>query len=144
MAGAGDQPGTHIRDLCIIQAGIVDGLLHGDIRIRSRITHKAQVLAVDQRFQVDVDRTADLAAQPHLGKFFVGRNPGTPQAQGLGDVRLVVSKAGHDAHARYDDSPWRIHTELARGDEAVAQAFVGGLRSAGKATPGEGIEAIPD
>ena len=61
-----DQPGARVRDLVFAQAGVIDGLLHGDGGVGRGIAHEAQVLLVDVRAHVHPGETADLGAQPHL------------------------------------------------------------------------------
>ena len=48
---------------------------------RSGIAHEALVLAVDQLGQVNLDRAAQVTAQPHFGKFLVKANSGCPGPQ---------------------------------------------------------------
>ena len=59
-AGARYDAGAHIGDIRLLQARIVYRLLHGDIGVRGRIGHEAQLFAIDQRGDVDLRGAGDM------------------------------------------------------------------------------------
>ena len=68
-----------------LEAGIVDGLLHSDVRVGCGIAHEAQHLAVDVLLDVDVDAAGHLAPKPHFPEALVGNDTRAPGPQCIGD-----------------------------------------------------------
>ncbi|MOA06412.1 hypothetical protein D3C78_1260440 [compost metagenome] len=96
--GAGDQADAGVGDLFLAQAGILDRLLHGQVGEGGGVTHEAVDLAVDQRFEVEVDGAGNLAAQPHVGIGLIEADTWAAGAQAGGNGLFVIAQAGHDAH----------------------------------------------
>ena len=70
-AGAGDNAGSQIRNLLLVEPGVIDGLPQCDIGIGRGVTHEAPGLARNRFVQVDIYGAADLAAHSDLGKTLV-------------------------------------------------------------------------
>ena len=102
--GAGDQPGARVRNLCRRQTGLLDGLLHRQIRVGRRVAHETQRAAVDHRIERQLGAAAHLAAQAALGVDRVEAQARTPFAQAVRHVRAVVAQARDDALTGDDDS----------------------------------------
>src|SRR5690606_30661654 len=88
----------------LCQAGVGYGVAQGDVAVGRRVAHEALELAVDHRVQVQVHRTADLAAQAVLGGVGQVADAGAPFAQRGRDGVQVVAQAGGDAHAGNGDA----------------------------------------
>ena len=103
-AGSGDHPGPWMADLVLGQAGIGDGIAHGQVAVRGGIAHEAPELAID--FGVDIRRrhAGDLAAQSAADEFGYRADPAETIAQGSRDGVGGIADAGHDAHSRDDDA----------------------------------------
>src|SRR5690606_39745951 len=86
------------------QAGIGDGVARGRVAGGRGVAHGALELAVDHRAQVQVHRTADLAAQAALGRIGQVADARAPFAQRGRDGVRVVAQAGSDAHAGDGDA----------------------------------------
>jgi hypothetical protein len=96
-AGTGDQAGARVGDLFLAEAGVLDRLLHGQVGEGGGVAHETVDLAVDQLFQVQVDRTGDLAAQAHLGIGRVETDARLAGTQAGGYGFFVSAQAGNDA-----------------------------------------------
>ena len=79
--GTGDQAGAQVADLLGAEPGIGDGIAHGQVGEGRRVAHEALLLAVDQRVQIEVDTTTDLAAQARFGVVGQGGDARAPFAQ---------------------------------------------------------------
>ncbi len=91
------QAGTLVGDLVFRQAGIFNGLLHGEVGVGRGVTHETHDFTVDQFRRIEFDVTPDTAAQVVLLELL-----------GIGDARfacfqggqhffLVVADTGDDA-----------------------------------------------
>ena len=92
-AGAGDQADAWIGDIIGAEPRIFESLLHRQIGVSRRIAHEAQNLAVDQLFEVQVDRAGDLATQPHIGIGLIEANTGAAGPQVGGNGVFVIAEA---------------------------------------------------
>jgi hypothetical protein len=63
-AGAHDDAGAFVADLAHLQAGILDGLAHGDVAISGAIAHETPRLTVDMLVEIDLDGAVNVAAEP--------------------------------------------------------------------------------
>ena len=82
-AGAHDQAGAFVLDLAVLEAGIRDRLLHGDIVPGGTVAHEAADPAVDGAVEVEMRFAMDLAAEAELGIII-----------GLDDSRLCFPQRG--------------------------------------------------
>src|SRR5690606_12765802 len=116
---AGDQAGTHVADLLFTQAGIGDGLLHGQVGEGGGITHEALDLAVNGGVQVNLHAAGNLAAQAHFCVFGVMGNAGLAFFQAGSNAFQILAKAGDDAHtgnhdATHSGDPQKLSVEVNR------------------------------
>ena len=102
--GAGHQADARVGDVIEGEAGVFHGLLHCQIGVGGSVTHEAQDLAVDQFFEVQVDGTGNLAAQPHVRVGLVEANAGAAGAQVAGDGLFVIAQARNDTQASDHDA----------------------------------------
>lgn len=105
-----DQAGARIGDLLFGQAGILDGILHGQVGVRGGMADEAVHLAVDQFFQIEVDGAGNLATQTHFGIFRVEADARAACPQVCGDGVFVIAQARNDAqtsdnNAAHADNP---------------------------------------
>ncbi|MCY1518133.1 hypothetical protein D9M68_528410 [compost metagenome] len=103
-ARAGDEAGARVGHLLLGQAGIGNGVLHGQVGIGRRVADKAVELAVDEVFEGEVDGAGHLAAQAHFGVGRLEPDAGAAGAQVGGDGLLVVAQARNDAQTGDDDA----------------------------------------
>src|SRR5690606_37223265 len=95
---------TRVGHLLVAQARVCDRLLHGQVGIGRRVAHEPVDLAVDQLFQIQVDRAGNLAAQAHFGIGRVEADARATFAQAGGDSGFVSAQAGNDAQTGNDDA----------------------------------------
>ena len=87
-----------------IKAGIRNGIAQRDVRERGRVTHEALLLAVDLRVEIDLRRTAYLAAEAEFGVLRNMADARTAFTQrGRHGIR-IVAQAGGDAQAGDGDA----------------------------------------
>ncbi len=103
-ARAGDQADARIGDVIGAETRIFQSLLHGEIGVGRRITHETQNLAVDELFQVQIDRAGNLTAQTHVRVSLIETNTRAAGAQIGGDGLFVIAKAGNDTQAGDHDT----------------------------------------
>lgn len=103
-AGAGDQAGAGVGNLFRSQAGVLDRLLHRQVGVGGGIAHEAEDLAIDQLFEVQVDRTGNVAAQAHLGVGRIEANAGPTRTEVGGNGVFVIAEAGNDAQTGDNDA----------------------------------------
>src|SRR5690606_18340300 len=103
-AGTGDDATARIRDIALFQAGVGDGFLHGEVGVGGGIAHEAQLLAVDQGGEIDIDGAGDLAAKAQLLVILAKTDARAAVLQRIQHRSLVVAEAGHNAHAGNDDA----------------------------------------
>ena len=103
-AGAGDQAGAGVGNLFRSQAGVLDRLLHRQVGVSGGIAHEAEDLAIDQLFEVQVDRTGNVAAQAHLGVGRIEANAGPTRTEVGGNGVFVIAEAGNDAQTGDNDA----------------------------------------
>src|SRR5690606_34020708 len=97
-AGAHDDAGAGIGHHVVAEAGVLDGLVHGDIGVGGRVAHETQVLAVDEVRRVEVDLAGDIAAQAHFPVFLFELDAGATGPQSLGNRILVIADTGNYAY----------------------------------------------
>ena len=107
-----NQAGADIRYIAVFQAGIIDGLLHRDVRIRRGIAHEPLDLAINVFRQVDIASAGYLAAQSHFGKGFVEHNAGTSVFQRVQNFSLAVAKTGNGPEASNHNTPHDYFLEI--------------------------------
>lgn len=86
------------------QAGVLDRLLHRQVGVSGGIAHEAEDLAIDQLFEVQVDRTGNVAAQAHLGVGRIEANAGPTRTEVGGNGVFVIAEAGNDAQTGDNDA----------------------------------------
>src|SRR5690606_34598873 len=123
--GARNQADARIGDLLGIQTGISDCLLHGQVGEGCGITHETQYLAVDEFFQVELDRAGNLTAHADFGIGRVETDAGTASPQAVSHRLLVGAQAGNDAQtgdhdATHGGNPLET---VGGGEQADSQTF---------------------
>ena len=104
-AGAGDQAGARVGNLRVVQPGILDRLLQGQVGIGRGVAHEALDLAVDvQRIHVQRHRAAHLAAHADFGVGRVEADARTTLAQMAGHAFQVIAEAGNQPHSGDHDA----------------------------------------
>ncbi len=96
-AGAGHDAGALVGDLIFRQAGICDGLLHGEIGVGRSVTHETHDFTVDQFRRIEFDVTPDTATQVVLLELLGIGDAGFACFQGGQHFFLVVADTGDDA-----------------------------------------------
>jgi len=111
-ARAHDDAGALVGNLVFLEAGVAQGLLHGDVvpgRAQPEEPHGA---AVDGFLRIEPRRTVDLAAEPELGVFVGARNAGFRFPQARQHLLRVVADGRDDAHPGDDDPPHDFPSRL--------------------------------
>ena len=96
-AGTGHDAGTLVGDHLFRQAGIFDGLLHGEVGVGRGVTHETHDFTVDQFRRIEFDVTPDTAAQVVLLELLGIGDAGFACFQGGQHLFLVVADTGDDA-----------------------------------------------
>ncbi|MNX98525.1 hypothetical protein D3C86_1309390 [compost metagenome] len=102
--GTGDQAGTRVGHLLFGQAGVGDGVFHGQVGISCRVADEAIDLAIDQFFKVEVNGAGNLATQTHFGIFRVEPDARAACTQVSGDGLFVIAQARNDAQTSDNDA----------------------------------------
>ncbi|MCY1172024.1 hypothetical protein D9M73_121500 [compost metagenome] len=102
--GTGDQAGTRVGNLLFGQAGVSDGVFHGQVGISCRVADEAIDLAIDQFFKVEVNGAGNLATQTHFGIFRVEADARAACTQVCGDGLFVIAQARYDAQTSDNDA----------------------------------------
>ena len=90
-AGAHDDAGALVGNICFLDAGIADRLLHGDVVPGGAAAEKPHGAAIDRLGRVECRRALDLAAETELGIFIRARDAGLGLAQARQDFLRVVA-----------------------------------------------------
>ncbi len=103
--GTGDQAGTHVGNLLFGQAGVCDGVFHGQIGVSRRVADEAKKnLAIDQLFEGKVNGAGNLATQTHFSIFRVEPDARAACTQVSGDGLFVIAQARNDAQTSDNDA----------------------------------------
>ena len=92
-AGAHDQRRALAGDLVLGQAGIGNGLFHGDVIVGRPVAHEATPAAVDGFVDVDGRLAVDMAAEAHVAVFLGKGDARAALAERVQDLVLVVANA---------------------------------------------------
>ena len=103
-AGTDDQAGALVGDLGLFQAGVCDGLFHGDVAIAGALGEKAGGAAVDQGLPVDLRRRVNLGPEAKLGVFRRGDNAGSGLTERRQHLVGVVADGRDDTQSGDDDA----------------------------------------
>src|SRR5690606_12465641 len=96
-----DDSGPLVGNLVRLEAGIANGLIHGDMIPGGAAAMKAHGATVDHGFHVDVGSAVNLAAKPDLGIFLCPDDAGPALAKRGQDFLAVVADRGYDPHTGY-------------------------------------------
>jgi len=103
-ARAGDQAGTRVGHLLFGQAGVSNGVFHGQVGVSRCVADEAIDLAIDQFFKVEVDGAGNLATQTHFGIFRVEPDARAACTQVSGDGLFVIAQARNNAQTSDNDA----------------------------------------
>jgi hypothetical protein len=80
-----------VGDFAVIEPGVANGLLHGDMVPGRPAAEKAHGAAVDRLFRIERGRTVHLASKAELGVPVGARNPGLGLTQARQNFLGVVA-----------------------------------------------------
>jgi hypothetical protein len=86
------------------QAGVSNGVFHGQVGVSRCVADKAIDLAIDQLFKVEVDGAGNLAAQTHFGIFRIETDARAACTQVGGNGVFVIAQAGNNAQTSDNDA----------------------------------------
>src|SRR5262245_2379234 len=106
--GTHDETGPLVRDVILLEPGIADRLLHGDVVPGGTSAHEAPHLAVEHLPPVELRRAVYLAAEAELGIVVRLDDARLRLAQRREHLLGTISDRGHDPHAGYDHAFHRV------------------------------------
>ena len=80
-----------MRDFALLEAGVADRLLHGDVVPGRAAAEEAHGAAIDRLFRIEGGRAVHLAAKAELGIFVGAGNAGPGLAQARQNFLGVVA-----------------------------------------------------
>ena len=104
-ARAHDDAGAVVGDLPLLEAGIADRLIHGDVVPGGAAAVETHGAAIDDALGIDRRGTGYLAAEAVRGLRLGASDPGTGLAQGVQNLPGIVADGRDDAHPADDDTP---------------------------------------
>ncbi|MPM59477.1 hypothetical protein SDC9_106321 [bioreactor metagenome] len=109
-----------MRHLLGRQARLLDGVFQCDVRVRRRVAHETQLLAVNALFQIDLGNARHLTAQAQLDKLRHGLDARAARAQRSLHRFKVIADARDDARTRdhhalfHAAAPWPLPSRINR------------------------------
>ena len=89
----------------VLQPGIGDGLIHGDMVPGGAVGMEAHGAAIDQGFRIERRRAMHLTTKTKLGVFIGPDDAGARRAQRGENLVGVIADRGNNANAGDDDAP---------------------------------------